>query len=97
MNQLYPSLILALAAIAILSLLSVVGHREDKGLSFAQRIIRSWFRLSRWSYAKAQGYNAFLVHYRRGRQAQQQAYAQAMLMPLPELATAAELNENAAA
>ncbi|HYO80275.1 MAG TPA: hypothetical protein VES20_02655 [Bryobacteraceae bacterium] len=85
--RLAPILISILLTASFLAVLMVFGHKDDQGYSLAQRLIRSWFRLSRWTYAQAKGWDEFLVHYRRACSARRRAFHLAMNEPLPDLST----------
>jgi hypothetical protein len=86
--MLTPTLLLpVLFAALFLAVLMVFGQEEDRGYSLAQKMIRSWFRLSRWTYAQAKGWDEFLVHYRRACSARRLAVHVAMKEPLPDLST----------
>src|SRR5262245_12642225 len=75
------------------TLLIVFGHKEDKGYSAGQRVIRTWFRLSRWTWAQAKGWDAFLLHFRRAVSARRTELQSAMREPLPDLSSPAASRE----
>ena len=77
------------------TVLMVFGHKEDKGYSAGQRIIRTWFRLSRWTYAQAKGWDAFLVHFRRAVSARRTELHFALREPLPDMSSPATTQEMA--
>ena len=87
------SIIIGLCSLSFVCLLTIVlavlGQHEDRGYSTSQKLVRSWFRLSRWTYAQAKGWDVFLVHYRRAVSARRIEIQSAMQEPLPELGTPA--------
>jgi hypothetical protein len=77
---------IALAFISVLLvgvfLLVVFGQREDAGFSLAQKVIRSFYRLSRWSWSVGRALDAYLVAY----------YQNQAKTNLPELKSTRELH-----
>lgn len=86
MTPLLTILSLIAGIILILALLFIIGQREDfqRGLNFNQKLIRAWYRVSRWAYAKAAAREAYLMHHHRGRAAERAVFLKQMQQPIPE-------------